>query len=186
MSTPPQSQRLFQRDSLPSKFCNILNLAAINAWVIYKEIDGAKIKRLDDILNLADELQNNYVSSKTSTLSDFTPGTDNRPSASSRKRKQCHINRCRNKTVNICCDSKKSDCSSCTCKMITLIDCRNCNIRSRLGSEFGGMLWCYVGLSETCGVQCPIAHLAELKARIAQNIHNISTDTVRSVDIRSV
>ncbi|GBM59781.1 hypothetical protein AVEN_6655-1 [Araneus ventricosus] len=57
-------------------FFNILNLAAINAWIIYKEVVGTKYKRRDYILNLAnsDELRNNYVSSKTSTLPNFTPG----------------------------------------------------------------------------------------------------------------
>ncbi|GBM75717.1 hypothetical protein AVEN_92721-1 [Araneus ventricosus] len=89
-----------------SFFFNILDLAAINAWVICKEVVGTKIKRRDYILNLADELRNNYVPCKTSTLSDFTPGTDDGPTVSSRKSKQCQINRCRNKTMNICCDSK--------------------------------------------------------------------------------
>ncbi|GBN87946.1 hypothetical protein AVEN_6458-1 [Araneus ventricosus] len=59
-------------DGLYKIFFNILDIAAINAWVIYKEITGTKIKRLDYFLNLADDVQNNYVSSKTSGLSDFT------------------------------------------------------------------------------------------------------------------
>ncbi|GBN65053.1 hypothetical protein AVEN_116201-1 [Araneus ventricosus] len=105
---------------------NILELAAINAWAIYKEVVGKKIKRRDYILNLADELGNNYVPSKTSTLSDFTPGTDDGPTASSMKSKQCPINLCRNKTMNICCDTKKSVCGSNTSKMLKLSVCRNC------------------------------------------------------------
>ncbi|GBM46827.1 hypothetical protein AVEN_132488-1 [Araneus ventricosus] len=68
--------RFFQQD-----------LAAINAWVIYKEVVGRKMKRCDYILNLADEQRNNYVASNTSTLSDFTPGTDDGPIALSKKRK---------------------------------------------------------------------------------------------------
>ncbi|GBM23208.1 hypothetical protein AVEN_217687-1 [Araneus ventricosus] len=84
-----------------------------------------KIKRQDYILNLADELRNNYVSTKTSTLSDFTPRTDDGPIVSRMKREPCQINRCRNKTMTICCDSKKSVCDSCTRKVIKLSVCRN-------------------------------------------------------------
>ncbi|GBM07246.1 hypothetical protein AVEN_25500-1 [Araneus ventricosus] len=107
-------------------FFNILDLAAINSWVIYKEVVGTKIKSRDYIFNLADELRNNHVLCKTSTLSDFTPGTDDGPTASSRKIKKCKINRCRYNTMSICCDSKKSVCGSCTSKMIKLSVCRNC------------------------------------------------------------
>ncbi|GBL74174.1 hypothetical protein AVEN_231057-1 [Araneus ventricosus] len=112
---------------LPAQvFFNILDLATINAWVIFKEVVGTKIKRRDYILNLVDELRNNYVPSKTSTLSDFSPGIDDGPTASRRKSKQCQINSCRNKIMNICCDFKKPACGSCTSKMIKLSVCRNC------------------------------------------------------------
>ncbi|GBN55432.1 hypothetical protein AVEN_201001-1 [Araneus ventricosus] len=63
-------------------------LAAINDHVFYKEITTMKIKRHDYILNLADELQNNYVSNKISTLSHFTPGRDDGATTSSKKRKK--------------------------------------------------------------------------------------------------
>ncbi|GBM27350.1 hypothetical protein AVEN_120939-1 [Araneus ventricosus] len=111
-STKPASRRWPAQVLL-----NILDLAAINAWVICKKIVGTKIKRHGYILNLADKLRNNYVPSKTFTLSDFTPGTDDGSTASSRKNKQCQINRCRNKTMNICCESKKSVCGTCTSKI---------------------------------------------------------------------
>ncbi|GBM36095.1 hypothetical protein AVEN_179094-1 [Araneus ventricosus] len=60
-------------------FFNNLDLAAVNTWVIYKEVVGTKTKRRDYILNLADELRNNYVPFKTSTLYEFTPGTGDGP-----------------------------------------------------------------------------------------------------------
>lgn len=107
-------------------FFNVLDLAAINAWIIYKETTGIKIKRRDYILNSADELRKNYVSSKTSPLSDFTPGTDNTSTISSRKLKQCQISQCRNKTKNIFSDCKKSVCGSCTSKVIKLNVCTDC------------------------------------------------------------
>ncbi|GBM36391.1 hypothetical protein AVEN_234782-1 [Araneus ventricosus] len=87
---------------------NILDLADINGWVINNEIIGTKIKRRDYILNLAEELRKNYASSKRATLSDFTPSTDDGPTASSRKSKQCKLNQCRNKTIYISWDAKRS------------------------------------------------------------------------------
>ncbi|GBN90229.1 hypothetical protein AVEN_72425-1 [Araneus ventricosus] len=107
-------------------FPTILDLAALNAWIIYKEVVGTKINRRDYILNLADDLRNNYVSSKTSKLSDFTSGTVDGPTALNRKHKQFQTNRCRNKTMNICCNSKESVCGSCTSKIIKLSVYRNC------------------------------------------------------------
>ncbi|GBO23100.1 hypothetical protein AVEN_116232-1 [Araneus ventricosus] len=89
-------------------FSNILDFAAINGWVIYKEVIGTKIKRRDYILNLAEELRKTYASSKRATLSDFPPGTDDGPTASSRKSKHCRLNRCRNKTIYISCDAKRT------------------------------------------------------------------------------
>ena len=37
-------------------FCNILDLAAINAWVIYKETAGDRITRKAFLFQLAEEL----------------------------------------------------------------------------------------------------------------------------------
>ncbi|GBL74843.1 hypothetical protein AVEN_243692-1 [Araneus ventricosus] len=105
-----QQHNVLREEPGPSSFAisvQKLYLAAINAWIIHKEITGIKIKRRDYILNLADELPTNYVSSKTSTLSDFTSGADDAPTTSSRKRKQFQINQCRKKTMNISCDCKR-------------------------------------------------------------------------------
>lgn len=107
-------------------FFNILDFAAINAWVVYKEATRINIQRRDFILNLADELRTNYVSSKTSPLSDFAPCTDYASNISNKKRKQCQINRCRNKTISICSECKKSVCGSCTNKVIKLSVCTDC------------------------------------------------------------
>jgi hypothetical protein len=75
---------------------NILDLTAINAWVIYKESTGINIKRRDFILNLAEELRTKYFTSKTSPLTNLTPNTDDTSTMSSIKRKQCQISQCRN------------------------------------------------------------------------------------------
>ncbi|GBM73665.1 hypothetical protein AVEN_133837-1 [Araneus ventricosus] len=79
----------------------------------------------------ADELRKNYVSSKTSALSLFTPGTEHGPNTSSKKRKQFQIYKCHNKTMNIFCDCKRSVCCCCTSKEINMSVYRNCKKEKR-------------------------------------------------------
>lgn len=73
-------------------FFNILDLAIINACVVYKENTGGNIKSRDFILNLAGELRAKYVSSKLSLLSDLTPNAEE-PTILGTKCKNCQINR---------------------------------------------------------------------------------------------
>lgn len=107
-------------------FFNVLDLAAINSWIVYKESIGINIERRDFILKLADELRKNYVSSNTSPLSDIPSFIADASTISIRKRKQCQINQCRNKTMDICTNCKKSVCGSCANKVIKLSTCRDC------------------------------------------------------------
>ena len=51
-------------------FYNILDLAAINAWVLYKHVSQVKISRKEFILQLAEELSGNYDHEAENT---FTP-----------------------------------------------------------------------------------------------------------------
>ena len=46
-------------------FQNMLDLAAINAWVLYKEINSIKISRRQFLQNLAEELGMSFVKSST-------------------------------------------------------------------------------------------------------------------------
>ena len=50
-------------------FYNILDLAIINAWIIYKEVTGQNITRINFILNLAEELRTEYKNLKKVLLS---------------------------------------------------------------------------------------------------------------------
>ena len=47
---------------------NILDLAAINAWILYKETTGAAIKRREYILKLADELSKPYDQGRVANI----------------------------------------------------------------------------------------------------------------------
>ena len=79
-------------------FYNILDLAAINAWILYKECTGSKISRKEFIFCLAEELagenkENHRQSSDVSVLSPSTSGV----------RKSCQVGYCnKNKSSNCC------------------------------------------------------------------------------------
>ncbi|KAK9680162.1 Transposase IS4 [Popillia japonica] len=45
----------------PHVFFNILDMAAINAWILYKEVTGTKISRHDLLFELAEELMESYT-----------------------------------------------------------------------------------------------------------------------------
>lgn len=99
-------------------FYNILDLAAINSWILYKKLSQKKISRKKYILDLAREL----VGQDTHSL--ITPSTlqpDNSISPEpleerSGKRKRCYVQKCKNKTNKSCVSClllKKPLCGSC-------------------------------------------------------------------------
>ncbi|CAD1479151.1 unnamed protein product [Heterotrigona itama] len=47
-------------------FFNILDLAGINSWILYKETTGENISRKDYLFQLAEELAANYTGSSES------------------------------------------------------------------------------------------------------------------------
>ncbi|XP_055378966.1 piggyBac transposable element-derived protein 4-like [Condylostylus longicornis] len=103
-------------------FFNILDLAAINAWVLYKETTGENISRKDFLFQLAEELSTECKDpSELQNLNDLftTPEICN-------IRKTCQIGFCNeNKTINICAGCKKHVCGKCTLKK--LIICKKCD-----------------------------------------------------------
>ena len=48
-------------------FYNILDLAGINAWFLYKEVTGKSMRRQDFLLQLETELRKSYVAAREST-----------------------------------------------------------------------------------------------------------------------
>ena len=64
-----------------------------------------------------------YVASNTSPLSNLTSNTEDKSVLESRKRQ---INWYGDKTINICNDSIKSICNTCTNKVIKLSVCKDC------------------------------------------------------------
>ena len=91
-------------------FFNILDLAAINAWVLYNETCGENISRKDFLFPLPEELSSKYED--TSELVNFTNLLTNYQSSNIRK--TCQIGLCNeNKTTNICGGCRKYVCGKC-------------------------------------------------------------------------
>ena len=84
-------------------FYNILDLAAINAWILYKEPTGAAIKRREYILKLADELSKPYVQGRAANIRARDTIDEADMQARGTKRRVCQVSKCNgNKTCDTC------------------------------------------------------------------------------------
>ena len=113
-------------------FYNVLDLAAINAWILYKEATLTKISRRAFLLQLAEELVIGYTSTRKTTESNVS--LELRSTAAgesmSRKRRHCQLRKdCQGlKTNQECTRCKKPVCSKCIGnieKLLFCIDCAN-------------------------------------------------------------
>lgn len=124
-------------------FYNILDLAGINAWIIYKNITGKSISRLNFLMGLAESLRSQYHSVKNLDASQKTNGpskeidtrshNENATINTTQKRKigssnilkcccskiqptrqHCQTKKCHNKSSSKCYDCKKIICGKCT------------------------------------------------------------------------
>ncbi|KAK7891607.1 hypothetical protein WMY93_023570 [Mugilogobius chulae] len=95
-------------------FYNILDLAAINAWVLFQQCTGTNIARRAFILELAKELRRDVLQAKASSNA---PELQLHPQVPGNRR-QCQINRhCKkNRTTTICCGCQKPVCGKCVAK----------------------------------------------------------------------
>ena len=91
-------------------FYNVLDLAAINALVLYKECTGNTITRRDFILQLALELQQkNFDKRHESQLANAPqPSASAAPTGTQNKR-QCQVAKCnKNRTFDVCARCEKA------------------------------------------------------------------------------
>ena len=97
-------------------FQNTLDLAAINAWVLYKEINSIKISRRQFLQNLAEELEMPFV--KSSIIPYTTKEADAGPDQHFQHpaTENCQVkDKCKNNCfVGRCHKCKKSFCGKCT------------------------------------------------------------------------
>lgn len=107
-------------------FYNVLDLAAINAYVLYKESmwDTMRYTRREFILNLASALRANYVMLKGTIKSDPDP----RPANELVKIKSCQgaSTKCKNRTLEICSECRRYVCGKCAKTVKKIILCHKC------------------------------------------------------------
>ena len=85
-------------------WCNILDLAAQNSWIIYKKSTGRRISRKKFILELVEELRVQHAHARNpprAALSEVSENSQESLSVSN-KRKKCHGKQCGNNTVATC------------------------------------------------------------------------------------
>lgn len=108
-------------------FYNILDLAGINAWVLFKEVTGKSITRRDFLLKLATELSDPYVASRVRHQATDDDDADEEYIEPAMKRRKCQISYCKgNKTKDSYVKCKKAVCGSCTALVITRNICVKC------------------------------------------------------------
>ena len=107
-------------------FFNILDLAGINAWILYKQTTGENISRQNFLLKLAEELAADFREAHEQPKQEKnTKGSLPKSTTDAYKRMRCQIGYCKdNKTNKICSKCKKYVCGKCT--MDTLI-CKKCD-----------------------------------------------------------
>ena len=102
-----------------------MDLAGINAWILYKNVTGTNITRKEFLFRLAEELTAEYqLSGQGKANENHRPATQNpRP-----VRKWCQIGHCNNnKTTTNCGVCKKYVCGKCVEKKVSI--CKTCNNR---------------------------------------------------------
>lgn len=107
-------------------FFNILDHAALNAWIIYKSVTGNTINRRDFLLKLGEELRVIHMASKLpKVLPESSEKTHEKKM--DMKRKKCQVLRCNgNKSQEYCASCSKVVCGKCTGKIVKNYFCINC------------------------------------------------------------
>ena len=100
-------------------FYNVLDFAAVNAWILFRTCNSSDISRRCYILNLVNELRSPHCATKN--LPAVIPG---RREAKSNKRRQCSF--CRNKTPVLCSSCEKPTCGKCQERCIKNVYCKKC------------------------------------------------------------
>lgn len=106
-------------------FYNILDMAAINAWIIYNQVTKNNLKRKAFILQLVNELTNGKQQKAAQQRESQSNEEAGVGPDKSRKRKKCQVGMCKgNKTNDICEICKKAVCGKCVRKVPTV--CSKC------------------------------------------------------------
>ena len=108
-----------------SVFYNILDMCALNAWIIYKSVNKSSISRRDFQLSLLKELCSKKFLDSENSQSQQTTEIQNVPLP--RKRAHCSFQKCKNMSATVC-----IKCRSCICgkhsdgTKISFTTCQSC------------------------------------------------------------
>ena len=94
-------------------WCNVLDLAAQNSWIIYKKSTGKKISRKQFILELVEELRSQHTQAQNTTHAPLPIVFERTQELFTNKRKKCHGKRCTIATVATCKVCSKPTCDKC-------------------------------------------------------------------------
>lgn len=106
-------------------FYNILDLAGINAWVIYKEVTNTKITIRDFLLKLADELAKDYTETRVRALPVHVEASE---VGGSRRRCQVRKSSREGKGSYKCASCDKPVCKKCVA--VVSYVCADCKVQS--------------------------------------------------------
>ena len=106
-------------------WCNMLDLAGINSWIIFKKVTGSKISRRNFLFQLISELIMNddmHVNHEGSS----SVSIQGLPKEVLRKRKHCSMVDCKNMTSTLCSFCDMAVCGACAIESakFTLMKCK--------------------------------------------------------------
>ena len=103
-------------------FYNMLDMAALNAWVLYRSCIDSHITRRVFILELCKQLHSDHITRPTLTPVPLPI----LPTMPEEKRRNCGVKRkcARNKTTKTCMKCQRAVCGQCTTKMYSV--CADC------------------------------------------------------------
>jgi len=103
-------------------FYNMIDIALLNSWIIYRKANGINISRRDFIMKVVEELRNQDAQQQSSCGESSSVSTD------PHRRRQCQVklNCSQNKTTDKCAKCFKFVCGKCSAKKMQI--CINCDI----------------------------------------------------------
>ena len=102
-------------------FCNVVDMALINSWFLYKQVCQSSISRRKFIQRVTEELTGSASTvSRKRRAEEVCNLNDANASSTVKRRLTCSISKCRNRTTDMCQECNKSMCGRCATKKCKL------------------------------------------------------------------
>ena len=89
-------------------FYNVIDLAIINSWILYKETCKSKISHQVYMQRITEDLCGSPPNNKTNKID------ESKWEPPRKKQKTCSTTKCHNRTMMICCTCKQAICGKCS------------------------------------------------------------------------